>query len=280
MLIWNGDILTEYALAGLLVLPLLSMRSFPLFVVGLGLLALHAAGPILLYSIPWPDAATLRQHVAFANQIYSSGSFAEIWRFSLKELPLLLPLHLSVFPRTLALFLLGAFFWRVGLLKRPHEFRHSMILAIIGIAGGTAMTAAGAFGFHMGTGAFRAIESLAPVVLALGYGAAVIALTQLSVTGRLLSVFAPMGRMAFTNYLMQSVIFAFIFYGYGFGQFGQMSATTALAVGIAVYIGQLLLSAWWLRCHHFGPIEWLWRTLMYGVAQPMQRVPSHRAESA
>ena len=112
--------------------------------------------------------------------------------------------------------------------------------------------------------------SLAPVVLALGYGAGVLVLTQLPVTGRLLSAFAPIGRMAFTNYLMQSAVFGFVFFGYGLGQFGRMDATLAFALGVAVYIAQMLLSAWWLRRYRFGPIEWLWRTLMYGVAQPMR----------
>ena len=86
LLIWNGDILTEYALAGLLVLPLLLMRSSVLLVVALGSLALYAVGPVLLYSIPWPEAGTLEQHVALANQVYSSGGVLEVWRFSLGEL--------------------------------------------------------------------------------------------------------------------------------------------------------------------------------------------------
>ena len=273
LFIWNGDILTEYALAGLVVLPLLYMRSLPLLVAALSLLALHAAGPILLYSIPWPDAATLRHHVASANQIYSAGSVTEIWRFSLQELPLLLPLHIFVFPRTLALFLLGAFLWRVGILRRPHDFKYQMIFAaIIGIAGGTAMTAADAYGFLTSPGALRGfLISLAPVALALGYGAAVMALTQLSGTGRFLSLFGPIGRMAFTNYVLQSVIFGFIFFGYGLGQFGRMGAATGFVIGVAVYIAQMVLSKWWLRHYHFGPIEWLWRTLMYGAAQPMRK---------
>ena len=75
--------------------------------------------------------------------------------------------------------------------------------------------------------------------------------------------------MAFTNYVAQSVIFGWIFYGYGLGLFGRLGITQALAIGITVYAGQVLFSAWWLRRYRFGPIEWLWRTLMYGVRQPM-----------
>jgi uncharacterized protein len=76
--------------------------------------------------------------------------------------------------------------------------------------------------------------------------------------------------MAFTNYLLQSIIFSLIFFGYGLGQFGRMGATEAFALGVAVYLAQVFFSKWWLRRYRFGPIEWLWRSLMYGVAQPFK----------
>ena len=90
---------------------------------------------------------------------------------------------------------------------------------------------------------------------------------------RLLGWAAPLGRMAFTNYLAQSVILGWIFYGYGLGLFGRLGVANALTIGIAVYAGQVVFSAWWLRRYRYGPVEWLWRTLMYGSAQPMSRLP-------
>ncbi len=260
LLVWNGDILTEYALAGLLALPFLLLPRRGLFVAAASFLALYALGPVLLYSNLWPGTATLQQHVAVANQVYPAGSFVEVRRFSLEELPLLLPLHVFVFPRTVALFLLGAWLWRAGVLKRPQDFTHPMIAAaVVGIAAGGTFTKVGAS------------SALAPVLLALGYGAAIMALMQLAFARRLLSVFGPVGRMAFTNYLLQSVIFGFIFFGYGLGQFGRMGAATALVMGVAVYVAQMVLSKWWLRRYRFGPVEWLWRSLMYGVAQPVRK---------
>jgi uncharacterized protein len=176
----------------------------------------------------------------------------DVWRFFLQEFPLVLVLHILIFPRTIALFLLGAFLWRSGVLKRPREFSyHFVIAAIAGIVGGVASNSA--------------------ALLAVGYGAAIMALMQLPATRRILSAFAPIGRMAFTNYLLQSLIFGFIFFGYGLGQFGRMGAATAFALGVAVYIAQMVLSSVWLRHYRFGPIEWLWRTLMYGATQPMRR---------
>ena len=75
--------------------------------------------------------------------------------------------------------------------------------------------------------------------------------------------------MAFTNYLLQSVIFSWVFFGYGLGYFGQLGAAETLFFGIVVYGSQIALSSMWLRRYRFGPIEWVWRTLMYGVRQPM-----------
>ena len=76
--------------------------------------------------------------------------------------------------------------------------------------------------------------------------------------------------MALTNYLLQSIILGWIFYGYGLGLFGRVGVAAAFAMGIAVYAAQVWFSTWWLRHHWFGPLEWLWRSLMYGVAQPMR----------
>jgi uncharacterized protein len=82
---------------------------------------------------------------------------------------------------------------------------------------------------------------------------------------------APLGRMAFTNYLAQSVICGWIFYGYGLGQFGRPGVAATLAIGVFVYVAQVVFSAWWLRRYRFGPVEWFWRSCMYGVPQPMRQ---------
>jgi uncharacterized protein len=89
-------------------------------------------------------------------------------------------------------------------------------------------------------------------------------------TRAFLRPFAALGRMAFTNYIAQSLIFGFLFFGYGLGQFGKLPPAPVLALGIAVYIAQIHLSKFWLCHYRFGPIEWCWRTLMYGRRQPMK----------
>jgi uncharacterized protein len=97
------------------------------------------------------------------------------------------------------------------------------------------------------------------MTLALGYVGIVVCLVEFSPWRSLLSWAGPLGRMAFTNYIAQSVIFGGIFFGYGFGLFGQMTIGRAAVLGVAVYVGQVLYSHWWLKRFRFGPLEWLLR---------------------
>ena len=86
---------------------------------------------------------------------------------------------------------------------------------------------------------------------------------------RWLSAVAPVGRMALTNYLLQSIICTTLFYGYGLGLQGKVGITGGVGLALALYAGQVAFSRWWLARHRFGPAEWLWRTLTYGARQPM-----------
>ena len=70
--------------------------------------------------------------------------------------------------------------------------------------------------------------------------------------------------MAFTNYILQSLVLGWIFYGYGLGLFGRIGPAAGLALAVALYAVQVIVSRWWLDRFRYGPIEWLWRTLMYG----------------
>ena len=257
--IWNGDILTEYALAGLLVLPMLRMPRWLLGATAACALALHIVLSVSPPLISMPSSSALASHVAFASDVYPSGTFLEVWRLSVSELPLLLPLHLSLFPRTVSLFLLGAFVWKCGVVQNLAAHRRLLQgVAIAGIALGFALTFA------------AQSDSVAPVVVALAYGAVVLRIATGERTKMVLAPFAAIGRMAFTNYVVQSVIFGFVFFGYGLGLFGRTGAASALLIVVAVYGLQVLFSAFWLRRFRFGPIEWLWRSLMYNRKQAMR----------
>ena len=114
-LIWNGDILTEYALAGLIVLPLLFGPRWLLACGALASLGLYLALQEWPPTGLFPSLASIQRDVAEANRIYASGGFVDVLAFRLREIRLLLPLHVYVFPRTVGLFWLG----RSGLALRP-----------------------------------------------------------------------------------------------------------------------------------------------------------------
>ena len=268
-LIWNGDILTEYALAGLLVLPFLFGPRWLLAFSAAAFLLLYLALQIWMPSGVFPNFVELTQDVAEANRIYATGGFADVQAFRLREIPLIIPLHIYIFSRTVGLFLLGAFAWRAGLLRNMPDRQVALFaIAAGGIGLGAALILSHAGGIF--TGRIGVVAGpLGTILLALGYGAAIIAIANLAVGKAWLGWAAPLGRMAFSNYLAQSVIFGWIFYGYGLGLFGRLGTASALAIGIAVYVAQVLFSAWWLQRFRYGPVEWLWRTLMYGTMQAM-----------
>jgi len=275
-LIWNGDILTEYAVAGFVVLPLLFGPRWLLAAGGLFFLGIYLVVPLPSQIVSLPDVDTLIEHVAEARRIYGAGGFWQILAFRIHEVPSIFPLHAFVFPRTISLFLFGAFVWRTGILREATNNRGLLLgTAIIGIVAGLGLTLAADGYVLSGWLTLRRTlfltRDLAPVLLAFGYAAAAIDLMSVSLGRKMLGWAAPVGRMAFTNYLVQSIVLGWLFYGYGFGLFGRLGAAAALLMAALLYAAQAMLSAWLLRHYWYGPIEWLWRALMYGHAPPMRR---------
>ncbi|MEY9590673.1 uncharacterized protein ABIA06_002964 [Bradyrhizobium yuanmingense] len=274
-LIWSGDILVHYALAGFVVLPFLGGARWLMAGAALLLLGLYVTMPVLPPIVPLPDAAGMAALAADATRAYGTGGFFDVLAFRIREVMVILPLQVMALPPTVALFLVGAFAWRSGVLRWASANRSLLfVVATFGILLGAGLSLAAAGqelfdGPSLGRAHFS-VEQLAAVVLALGYAAAVIAAVNLSGGWRMLSWAAPLGRMALTNYLAQSVICGWIFYGYGLGQFGRLGVAATLAIGIFVYLAQVVFSAWWLGRYRFGPVEWLWRSCMYGVPQPMR----------
>jgi uncharacterized protein len=83
---------------------------------------------------------------------------------------------------------------------------------------------------------------------------------------------AAVGRMAFTNYLLHTLICTTIFYGHGVGLFGRVPRVGQVLVVLGIWAFQLVVSRVWLRDFQFGPVEWLWRSLTYNHRQPFRRV--------
>lgn len=107
------------------------------------------------------------------------------------------------------------------------------------------------------------------VVQTMGYLSTLILLYKWIPFKKIFSVFAPVGQMAFTNYLSQSLITSIIFYG--FGLFGKLQRYEIYYVLFSIWAFQIAFSHIWLHYFRFGPFEWLWRSLTYWKKQPMKR---------
>lgn len=114
------------------------------------------------------------------------------------------------------------------------------------------------------------LEPFADAALSFCYAAAVVLLAQHSGWRKFLAPLAAPGRMALTNYLLQSVAFAILCPRYALGLFQQVRPAQAWGVAVVIFGFELLISLWWLARFRFGLAEWLWRTLTYGKLQPMR----------
>jgi len=275
-LLWNGDILVEYAMAGLVVLPFLFGPRWLTLLVAAASLVLFLTMPLLPPVVQFPSHFWIFEHIAEATRAYGDGGFLDVLAFRVREIPAFFPLHVLIFPRTIALFLFGVLAWRSGILQRASEHKSLLFsIAMGGVLFGGALTVVAQerdlFGWpSLGRAHEVMVERrLRGVVLAAGYAASIVGLASVPAGQRMLAWAAPVGRMALTNYLGQSLILGWIFYGYGFGLFGKLSVSTAFTIGVVVYAMQAAISAWWLGRYRYGPVEWLWRSLMYGSRQPM-----------
>jgi uncharacterized protein len=124
------------------------------------------------------------------------------------------------------------------------------------------------------------LQALSHIPLALAFGSGLLLWLSSAVPGILAKSFAAAGQMALSNYLAQSIILSVLFYGFGFGLFGRLGSALTASIGVATYVGQLLISYVWLRHYRFGPAEWLWRSLSYGRRQPMKPPATHCAASS
>ena len=87
----------------------------------------------------------------------------------------------------------------------------------------------------------------------------------------MLGMLAPYGRMALSNYVLQSIIGTFLLYHWGLGWLGTIGNTQTLLIALGVIVFQVMMSTWWLNRFHYGPLEWLWRSATKLSWQPLFR---------
>ena len=293
LLAWVGDILHTYAIAalGLLLMRGLSPRAQLAtgLAIYLGLYALSLLAGLAMMAVA-PQQAELQPLLAEAARsgdaaavVYAGGGFAEVTAQRISDFSMLLANAFGVVALALAVFLVGSWLFRTGRITDVAGNRRFFLrLAAWCLPLGLASTLAGAVvstghpdGFLNPRWVFASsLHGLGALPMTLG-GVAVLALVWQGATGkRLLGVLAPAGRMALTNYLLQSVIASLVFYGYGLALWGRVGHAGMVLLALVVFAAQVIASRWWLARYRFGPLEWAWRWLTYGRRPPMRNLPA------
>jgi uncharacterized protein len=180
------------------------------------------------------------------------------------------------FWRCSAMMLLGMGLYKGGFLDGRRSTRLYALVAATCLPAGLALASYGTAeleraGFRMPERAIADLWNYAGAVLAsVGYAAVLVLVVKTGVLGPVRRALGAVGRMALSNYLLQSLITAVVFLGWGFGAAGQLDYAEQLLVVAAIWAFQLAVSPVWLARYRFGPAEWLWRSLTYGVRQPMR----------
>ena len=295
-LIWRGDILTLYAVWGLVALLMIGWKAKTQLVVGLiattlgsllmaALMAFQFAAaeiPQVRDNMP-PEAREQIENVepntlASAEEeiaLYQDGSYGEIvesavkndWGQLLSELLLVGPVE------TIGLILIGMGLYRMGLFTGGISRRKLLIWGWIGLIVGLVtsflagqMAYSAGFPFMTTLFVFNGLGQLPHLITVLGVLFLLALWGPSAARGWLGQRFVAAGRMAFSNYLGTSIVMMFVFHGWAGGLFGQLQG-----IVVAMWLVMLLWSKAWLSVFRFGPLEWVWRCLTYGKLFPIRR---------
>jgi len=287
-LLWYGDILVAYAIAGFLVAGARRWGAALLIVVGIllitlnfGVFALQDFGfgsmpPEMLNEIKQEMWAPPPEKVEEELAVYRSGFFERLPNTAMNAMMAQVMQGLFMMPRTIGLMMIGMALFKIGFLTLRWRSIHYLVLGVV-------FTAIGAAGSYWSAEHFIAVNFAmikvfpgqsalywSSLVQAYGYACLVMFFCTSDGLRLLRAPFAAAGRMALSNYLASTIIAVGVYYGPpGLGKIGSVSFDgLALTVG-GVWLFILVWSPIWLALFRYGPFEWLWRSLTYGKAQPL-----------
>jgi len=282
VLLFHGDILSTYAILGVVLLLWRNSADRTLIKSAVWLISITAILWASLGVLQWmvgevQDPAQDLLNAQYAYTAYTGG-FSSVIMQHINELKLMwLILLLIQAPCALAMFLLGFLAGKHQFLAQPDQYRPYLKPAIkaglfIGLPASliTALTAL------LSTGTYWEIFGLALSLVTAPFLTFGIIALMLKFFGTERGLFwrdalAPAGRMALSNYLLQSLICGFIFYGYGLALIDQTTAIGNVVIGVLIFAFQLFLSHWWMKHYYYGPLEWLLRALTIGRWPDLKR---------
>ena len=271
LIFWFGDILASYALLGFLVLPILKCSNRTILVTGIVFIMFRSlyyfvAIPFGLSLIPIDQPESLN----YFMEVFQEGTYAEVFVLRMKEFIAFIPENLVWYiPKTFGLFLLGIYAARKMLFTgiRNHVKQYAK-LAFLFISLGTLWMFYKSDLFALfnldAQPLWRPVligfNVLFETLLGIGY---IIGFNIFFQKNKVLrNVFSKAGRLALTNYILQSLLCVAIFYAYGLGYYGKLKPTNLVLIAILVFGVNLIFSHNYLKYKKMGPLEYLWRKLI------------------
>ncbi|WP_368483284.1 DUF418 domain-containing protein [Oceanobacillus sojae] len=272
--VWNGDILLTYGTMGFLLLLFLNSGDKALAGWGVGLLGFSTiAFTSLQYAARDFIVLGNTSEIEQAFQSYRSNDFSIIMAQNFQDWQLSNGfLGFIIYPFIiLPLFLFGMYLARKRWFHDPLSYRSilkkiwviSLIVFILFKIGP----------YLFGNPLWFALvqDNIGGTASAVFYLTSITLLWQKSISRKVLRVLTPIGKMALSNYLLQSVISFWLFYGVGFGLYGEVRPFQQILIVLVIFCLQIIGSTIWLRYFQFGPVEWLWRCITYKKMQPFRR---------
>lgn len=310
-LIWIGDILVPYAVCGLLLFLFRKLSAKGLLISAVIVLSvgfISITGGVLFFDFARtqsqlheeaveagekPEDLQVEMHEAWTEiktEMFTHnedieeeveayrGGYTDILKF---RIPRVIEMQTMAIPfyllwRAGGLMLLGMSLLRRGILSGQKSQGFYLKMMILGYALGLPLTVYDSYFLY--THEFDQIYKIGlpfnyvgSIAVALGHVGLVMLISKSGWLNALMARLAAVGRMALTNYLMQSILCTTFFYGYGLGFYGHLERATQFLVVFAVWILQLIYSPIWLKHFRFGPAEWLWRSLTYWKIQRFRK---------
>jgi uncharacterized protein len=296
--IWSGDVLMFYAIVGMVLFPLAKLPAHVLFAISsvfltLTLYCIHIPNVTIenmgeegfsdIAELYAPDESYIASHKALMLGTYAetmsvhrddeieSEAIDENEEFSQQvenASQVFGSLGLFILFKIITMVTLGMALFKTNIIQGDQSSRFYKNLAIFGIGIGGLITIMGLVLNYLQGWNIQSyfsytmlLKELGSVLMTLGYVGFFIYLIKSRVMAFVWKALANVGQMALTNYLSQSIICAFIFYGAGLGLFGSVSRLELLPIIVGIWITQIIISVLWLKFFMQGPIEWLWRSM-------------------
>jgi uncharacterized protein len=289
---WYGDILTFYALLGFILFFLKGKQPRSLKRAAIITWSIIVTFFMLMASFMYfakiettqEQQALMENEVNRIAEVYSHGTFVEILQQRINDISIIAVGNIFLFGVILTMFFFGMYFWKTGIFTNTAENldrirRITKRMLMVGVLG-LILASLGKFFIDGGNSPWYFVKYgglfISGPSISIFYVMSILLLLQnKDRLAKATTFLQPVGKMALTNYLMQTLLCTTIFYSYGLGLFGSVGPFGGILITLGIYSLQIVYSYFWMKRFRFGPMEWLWRRLTYGKnavkVQPLQK---------